>query len=66
MAQRRYLRRRNRHIQERDQRRLARELEEWADNMWEEQGQDQDQDICCYETLEYAMYLSFHAVLRPA
>jgi hypothetical protein len=46
MAQRRYLRRRGRHIQERDQRRLARELEEAAEdyfNMCVEQDQDQGQ-----------------------
>ena len=47
MAHRRYLRRRNRHIRERDQRRLARELKEVAEdyfNMWIEQDQYQDQD----------------------
>ena len=48
IAQRRYLRRRGRHIQERDQRRLARELEEVAEDyfdIWVEQDQDQGQDI---------------------
>jgi hypothetical protein len=49
MAERRYQRRRNRHIQERDQRRLDRELRELKDDDFDtwitvEQDQDQDQD----------------------
>ena len=47
IARRRYLRRRNRHIRERDRRRLARELKEVAEDyfeMWIEQDQDQVQD----------------------
>jgi hypothetical protein len=51
MAERRYRRRRNRHIQERDQRRLDRELRELKDDdfdTWitvqQDQEEDQDQD----------------------
>ena len=49
MAERRYRRRRNRHIQERDRRRLDRELRELNDDYFDtwitvEQDQDQDQD----------------------
>jgi hypothetical protein len=49
IASRRYLRRRNRHIQERDRRRLDRELRELKTDYFDswitvEQDQDQDQD----------------------
>ena len=57
MARKRYLRRRDRHIRERDQRRLARELgelEEDGFNTWitveQDQYQDQDQDTSNQDT----------------
>jgi hypothetical protein len=55
MAERRYRRRRDRHIRERDQRRLDRELRELKDDDFDtwitvEQDQDQDQDTSDQDT----------------
>ena len=55
MAKRRYQQRRNRHIQERDRRRLDRELRELKDDDFDtwitvEQDQDQDQDSSDQDT----------------